>query len=548
MKRKEEGSITVFLSIIFLLFFAMLGVTFENVRSLISTGYVRTAAYSAAITAFGDYNKELYQDYGLFGYGGAEGKNSSDLESAYNRILYENLSATPVNADGSYVDLFMYKDITVAIQNTKYITNSDEFAGQIKAFLKHEAVLELKDHLMQKTQGAKKEEMQNKLAMTKEYEQGRYDPSDDDKKEKKDIEKNTEEESGKEQQSKEDAGTGQEEAKSQKDAAGGNPLSFFTELARDGVLKLVCDEEKLTDNVILSCQDDYNAERQKTADKKPGSIRKEEQKSNAGEILADFIGKNHDETENVSGSPDKITMISYANKVFSSYANEQNTTTKYGLEYLAAGKSNEKDNLAFVINRLLAIRLLLNFTYVVKNAEFQEKSLATATAIAGITGLPPVVNAVQYTILLILAFEEACVDVRALLIGKKLPVLKKASDFQMKYEEICMGSKSLFDKKANHYQENGEKSGMSYQQYLWSFLLMVSQNTIEMRAFDLIEYDLREKYNQTFCIHSCICRCSYQISYQVPVIFQNLPFLDQSLFKTNNSYKSLEVDYGYKSK
>ena len=50
MDQKEDGSITVFLSIIFLLFFAMFGVTFENVRSLISAGHVRTSAYSAAVT------------------------------------------------------------------------------------------------------------------------------------------------------------------------------------------------------------------------------------------------------------------------------------------------------------------------------------------------------------------------------------------------------------------------------------------------------------------------------------------------------------------
>ena len=89
----------------------MFGVTFENVRSLISAGHVRTSAYSAAVTAFGDYNKELYREYGLFGYGGAEGKNVSDLEFAYQRVLFENLSAVPVKKDKQYVDLFGYRDI-----------------------------------------------------------------------------------------------------------------------------------------------------------------------------------------------------------------------------------------------------------------------------------------------------------------------------------------------------------------------------------------------------------------------------------------------------
>ena len=269
--------------------------------------------------------------------------------------------------------------------------------------------------------------------------------------------------------------------------------------------------------------------------------------------MSDFISKNQkqeDEREKVNSPIEKISIIRYANKVFSSYTNEQNRTTKYGLEYLIGGKSREKDNLISAINRLLVVRLLLNFTCVMSDSAFQEKSLATATAIAGITGLPPVINAIQYTILLILSFEEACVDVRALLMGKKISALKKSSDFQMKYEEICMGSKKLFTQKANVYpNDDGKKeiSSISYSQYLWSFLLFVSQDTIEKRIFSLIEYDLREKYNRTFCVHTCICKCRYKINYQIPYQFCELPFLENSLFQTKYTYKSLEVNYGYKS-
>ena len=549
MDQKEDGSITVFLSIIFLLFFAMFGVTFENVRSLISVGHVRTSAYSAAVTAFGDYNKELYREYGLFGYGGAEGKNVSDLEFAYQRVLFENLSAVPVKKDKQYVDLFGYRDIDAIVKKADYITDSNEFLGQVTAFLKQEAVMDIKDTIDQKIQTADKNEIQSKLAVTKDYEQGKYEQSDDKKATKG---KNAAEEK-------------QETSHDKTDSAGGNPLKFFTNLARDGVLGLVCDEDRMTDGVITSCQEndrsdqkDEDDKKNKEGTKKVTDIKDMQRKdakseSEAGAILSDFISKNQkqeDEREKVNSPIEKISIIRYANKVFSSYTNEQNRTTKYGLEYLIGGKSREKDNLISVINRLLVVRLLLNFTCVMSDAAFQEKSLATATAIAGITGLPPVINAIQYTILLILSFEEACVDVRALLMGKKISALKKSSDFQMKYEEICMGSKKLFTQKANVYpNDDGKKeiSSISYSQYLWSFLLFVSQDTIEKRIFSLIEYDLREKYNRTFCVHTCICKCRYKINYQIPYQFCELPFLENSLFQTKYTYKSLEVNYGYKS-
>lgn len=549
MDQKEDGSITVFLSIIFLLFFAMFGVTFENVRSLISAGHVRTSAYSAAVTAFGDYNKELYREYGLFGYGGAEGKNVSDLEFAYQRVLFENLSAVPVKKDKQYVDLFGYRDIDAIVKKADYITDSNEFLGQVTAFLKQEAVMDIKDTIDQKIQTADKNEIQSKLAVTKDYEQGKYEQSDDKKATK----------------GKKDAEEKQEISHGKTDSAVGNPLKFFTDLERDGILGLVCDEDRMTDGIITSCQEndrsdqkDDDHKKNKEDTKKAADIKEMQRKdakseSEAGAILIDFISKNQkqeDEREKVNSPIEKISIIRYANKVFSSYTNEQNRTTKYGFEYLIGGKSREKDNLISVINRLLVVRLLLNFTCVMSDAAFQEKSLATATAIAGITGLPPVINAIQYTILLILSFEEACVDVRALLMGKKIPALKKSSDFQMKYEEICMGSKKLFTQKANVYpNDDGKKeiSSISYSQYLWSFLLFVSQDTIEKRIFSLIEYDLREKYNRTFCVHTCICKCRYKINYQIPYQFCELPFLENSLFQTKYTYKSLEVNYGYKS-
>ena len=343
MDQKEDGSITVFLSIIFLLFFAMFGVTFENVRSLISAGHVRTSAYSAAVTAFGDYNKELYREYGLFGYGGAEGKNVSDLEFAYQRVLFENLSAVPVKKDKQYVDLFGYRDIDAIVKKADYITDSNEFLGQVTAFLKQEAVMNIKDTIDQKIQTADKNEIQSKLAVTKDYEQGKYEQSDDKKATK----------------GKNAAKEKQEISHDKTDSAGGNPLKFFTNLARDGILGLVCDEDRMTDGVITSCQEndrsdqkDEDDKKNKEGTKKATDIKDMQRKdakseSEAGAILSDFISKNQkqgDEREKVNSPIEKISIIRYANKVFSSYTNEQNRTTKYGLEYLIGGKSREKDN------------------------------------------------------------------------------------------------------------------------------------------------------------------------------------------------------------
>lgn len=549
--RTEEGSITVFLTIIFLLFFALVGVTFENVRQLSSVGYVRAAAVSAAATLFGEYNRELYEDYGLFGYGGADGKNQEDLESAYQRILMENISGTPANTAEKFTDLYSFRDISVVAEDVTYLTDSDEFLGQIQEYLKQDAIDGLADKMSDGIVPVKDSQLQEKLEMTDDYEKGKYDKKEESdtaskKKEGKQNNKNVESYTADEQK---ESSTEIEKESLKEDAAGGNPLETFTDLARNGVLNLVCDEKKLSTGVVEPCtleeDEGWDTKQEKSEDEDGKG------KTKAAELLAAFMKGSDTDTNVVEQSVEKTEFLCYANKMFSSYTNDCGRTTKYGLEYLVGGKEEEKDNLAAIVNRLLVIRMLLNFAYVMQDAVLQEKSLATATAIASVIGLPPVISAVQYTILLILSFQEACIDVTALLEGRKVPITKNALNFKMKYEEICLGTKALFQKKASAYPMDDKgmaKLDLTYQQYLWFFLLTTSRKNIEKRSYDLIQYDLREKYNQTFSINTCICRSNYQVLYQVPYVFQNLPYIAKTAYQQEKSNRSLEVRYGYKSK
>ena len=191
---------------------------------------------------------------------------------------------------------------------------------------------------------------------------------------------------------------------------------------------------------------------------------------------------------------------------------------------------------------------MINFAGILSDPLLQEKSLATATVLAGFTGMPPVIKAVQYVILLILAFEESCVDITALLEGRSVPLVKSAKSFKMAYEEICLASKGLFAAKAKEYPVKGNSAAeVTYQQYLCLFLLTVSEENLRSRSCDLIQYDLREKFNQTFCIEECICTSRYMVQYSVPYIFENLPFLGK-MKEGQGNIRSLEVKYAYKSR
>lgn len=519
----DSGSITVFLCILFLIFFSLLGVAFENVRVLSSQGYMRTAAYAAAMTVFGNYNKELYEEYGFFAYGGYDGKGSGDLAEEFNEILVQNIQAKPEKEQRTYSNLYRVGEVESSVENEKVLMEQEIFDDQVKAYLKGAAVEDLKESLKGKISGDMADNvMDEKLILTKEYEKGEFDgqqETDTEAVEESDMADNN----------------------TSEDVAGGNPLEIFTDMVRDGMLNLVCDASRLSDGVIEPIESTVE-ETEERDDKGEDKCASEYLREMLGGI--EFSFKQNILEKEIQ----KLAYISYANKQCSSYVSDKNRTTKYGMEYLAAGKKEERDNLSYIVNRLLGIRAMINFAAIVSDAVLQEKSLATATVLAGFTGLPPVVKAVQYVILLILAFEEACVDVTALLEGRSVPMVKSAKKLKMTYEEICLASKALFASKAATYPAEGKSAvNITYEQYLCLFLLTVSKEELRSRIFDLIQYDLREKYNQTFYIEDCICASRYVIQYSVPYLFDNLPYLS-GIEKGQGNNRSLEVNYGYKSR
>ncbi len=558
-----SGSITVFLTILFLLFFALIGVTLENVRILSSEGYMRVAAHSAAMTAFGAYNRELYRDYGLFAFGGCEGKGIEDLAEEFTGILAKNIQCVPdEQRSNQYVDLYRISAVKGEVANADLLTDSNVFLKQIGAYLKSTAVQDLTGEIRNKVSGnAEDSSIKEKLALTQEYEEGKFNAP-------------------KKQGAGERDKLPGRKAALKGDKAKGNPLEVFTDLMRDGVLSLVCNVRELSDGVIPDSSgknaSDFGSGKQKKDNM--GAADYLRSLLDAGALNSDFsetdgqagemgdsegMEKGQDvteggEAEKMPGKADenvvkkgweKTQYICYANKQFSSYTEQKARTTKYGLEYLAAGKREEKDSLSHVVNKILVIRLLLNFGCIVADPVLQEKSLITATILAGFTGLPPVISAVQYTILLILAFEEACIDLTALLEGRQVPIAKGAGQLKMRYEEICLASKSLFAAKAKEYSRNGKSAvaDITYNQYLWFFLLVQSVDKLRDRSYDLIQHDLREKYNQTFTIRTCICRSRYQVKYQIPFLFPSLPYLNEGR-NGNMNTRQLEVDYEYESR
>lgn len=528
IKDKADASVTVFLTLLFGLILAVVTATFENVRFLTVDAYMRSAAEFAAMSVFGDYNRELYQEYGLFGYGGYAGYGVTELSEAFEKALSANLQTEPGEQDaafnniarksGEYTSLYRISVVGTDLGEIRNITEQSLFYEQIDAYLKTKVVLDLGEKIKGAYQDManadSSKSIQKNLDKTSEYEHGAYgEPvgegnsigqETDNSQEKKDAEK--------------------AEEVSAVDHAGGNPLEAFRELLRDGALNLVCDAKKLSKENICAV---YSEQKQEGTAQENNS-----KESGAADLLKNMLAGNETIFANgaLQASSKQMQLIRYAQHVFPNYRKSGKQHFCYGLEYLVSGSEQERNNLQGIINRLLLIRTVCNFAYVNSDVGLQAESLATATKIAGALGLPILVTAIQQTILLILSVEESCIDITALLDGKSVPVLKNKGNFQMTYPEICSVNKKMFQVKAGKYQNSGQAwcdGSLDYQQYLWLLLMMVPEKTLRLRTYDLIQDDLQIRYNATFSLEQCISGIQYQINYRMPFLWSNFAVGDQ---------------------
>lgn len=516
---------------------SLVTVFIEHVRVITSEAYVTVATGNAVEMISGNYNKELYNEYGLFAYGGYNGIGLSDFEAGLSEIINKNLEYKPAGTLKTYSNLYRLKDISCETGNYYTLDEDKVFLGQISDYIITSAASNVKDYFKGKEKNDKSISLDGFLDEAEKYEDGGYDTNNGAEN------GNSGGNNGKKGNGKLSENEIDEQLKS--DSAGGNPLKALKNLINNGLLSLVCDASKVSEEKIEAADMDFYLKE------------KDNDNSSAARFFKSLLeGDENKELDQdklldqakSEGNADKLKYIYYAEDVLSSYVDSGFNTVHYGLEYLIAGRETEKENLSYIARQLLIIRTLANMLYVSTNPSFQSKSLATATTIVGFTGIVPLITGMQWLILTILAFEEACIDVTALMAGRKVPLIKSMSNFKMKYEEICSVSPGFFKKKGKSYPKaDGTviSTDISYKQYLLLLGLLVPKEKLKNRLIDIIQFDLRERFNQTFELRDCICAAECITRYNIPYTFS---YINNSFFskvKTKNVNRSVTASYSY---
>ena len=172
---------------------------------------------------------------------------------------------------------------------------------------------------------------------------------------------------------------------------------------------------------------------------------------------------------------------------------------QYQLEYALAGKDSDQENLKSVVGKLLGLREAANMVYLLKNSVRQAQIHETALIICAATGLVALEEAVSLLLQAAWAFGESLLDVRQLLMGGKVPLVKT--------EQSWMLSLSNLGKLPEILQEGqtDQDSGLDYAGYLRLLLAAGSSKEQVLRTMDVAEQEMRcmagkENFRMDLCV------------------------------------------------
>lgn len=112
------------------------------------------------------------------------------------------------------------------------------------------------------------------------------------------------------------------------------------------------------------------------------------------------------------------------------------------MEYIIGGEHNDRKNVYKVINQLAVIREGVNLSYLISSQDKMSEAYMLAAALVGVTGCDLAVRLVQYIIVSIWAYAESIVELRKLLAGETIALIKNRDNWILQLS-------SLVDEKLN---------------------------------------------------------------------------------------------------
>ena len=190
----------------------------------------------------------------------------------------------------------------------------------------------------------------------------------------------------------------------------------------------------------------------------------------------------------------------------------------YEMEYILMGKESDRENLRAVVNRLLLLREGANYAYLLTDESKKQEAYALAGLLVGFTLMPELVEALQQVILLGWAYGESVLDVRALLQGNKVPLLKTIDSWKLPLSQVFTLKSHLAD-----YDGQTWEMGQGYEDYLRLLLTFAGRREKCMRGLDIMEGVIRTtERGRHLYVDQCVDGLTLQVSFQGMSLFSGI--------------------------
>lgn len=489
----RRGEITVFLSLIIILVMAFVCTLVESARLQGVRMQLQVAADAACESAFAAYDRQLLEEFKVFFFDGSDKDNRLTKEGIVEVIL--NDMREIINPNELYDNYMDFNKISLKEGKLQSVALATDGEGMV---YREQAIMSMKgrfgisyaEKLLEQCNLIEKNLSDGAEFKKKEKENEDVLVSLEEQKNEIDLEKSDE---------------AKEASKTQ------NPAAVMSVQKSMGIMQSV-----LPANFNLS-------QTQMVLQELPAK-----RELNIGSGLNDYS------TDFLSN----ILFNEYLMQMFECAVNSNvtNNQLNYQLEYLVGGNAHDADNLKSVAEKLLLIREGANFAYILTDSAKVLEAETLAIALVGYTGLPMLVEATKYAILLSWALAESMLDVKRLLAGKKVSIVKNASNWQIGLSNIAsLATSSL----------NDDSNGIMYKDYLRLLILVQKQETTAKRCLDLVEMKIRSYENsENFRLDNMVCQFEIDIQAQSSSVFYSLFFMKKYLWKGNTNY-SINRNFSY---
>lgn len=464
----KKASITVFLILLLLLsasfFFALLETA--RIRGLGTKADIVSDA--ALESVFAEYQKEIYENYGLLMLDCAYGSGNFAIENAEKRLQEKNLN----NLKQSEKELYGINLTECKMTGYQLLTDDggNVFRHLAARTAKREALVQEVDDFAEEIQQKESLEQENGTVEERLEEANK---TIEEVEQAKNTE-NTEEKVGDISAQKP-----QEEVK--------NPIEDANQWKKSAVLSLVVRDESQLSNKAIALEHTLE-HRQKETGNLPVQ----------GAIL------------------EELWFVKYLETHMGSYRQiSSNHALDYEWEYILNGESSDRDNLKETVKSLIMIREIANMGYLIQDQQKCIEAEELAVALMGWSMNPPVVDATKWGILAAWAYSESILDVRALLEGRRIAWIKNA-------EQWTTGINQTGEAVDGFAMAKDCENGWDYLKYLQFLICMKKDSAVNYRSMDIIEVNTNAMYGKSIQMDHMMTGCESRVSYEAEPLFWNM--------------------------